>query len=154
MTAKQLPGEPGGQIMIATDGIRFEIIHPPAEGNLVYWDMSEWATLFWFLKDDPRGRPELRRALAEYLGRARGVLTSPDRVVASARLKTAMLLKWSPISEMTWLVQVFRKLALDLRSWKNVKTVRRELGSWTLASRELTRSLQSESARVPRIGRA
>jgi GntR family transcriptional regulator / MocR family aminotransferase len=27
---------------------------------------------------DPRGRPELRHALADYLGRARGVLTSPE----------------------------------------------------------------------------
>ena len=30
---------------------------------------------------DPRGRVELRRALAEYLGRARGVLTDPERIV-------------------------------------------------------------------------
>jgi GntR family transcriptional regulator / MocR family aminotransferase len=30
---------------------------------------------------DPRGRPELRRALAEYLARARGVRVSPDRIV-------------------------------------------------------------------------
>jgi GntR family transcriptional regulator / MocR family aminotransferase len=30
---------------------------------------------------DPRGCPELRRALADHLGRARGVLTSPDLIV-------------------------------------------------------------------------
>jgi len=30
---------------------------------------------------DPRGRPELRAALAAYLGRARGVLADPDRIV-------------------------------------------------------------------------
>ncbi len=30
---------------------------------------------------DPRGRVELRRALAEYLGRARGVRADPDRIV-------------------------------------------------------------------------
>jgi len=30
---------------------------------------------------DPRGRPELRRALAGYLARARGVRTSPERLV-------------------------------------------------------------------------
>ncbi|MEZ0106230.1 GntR family transcriptional regulator/MocR family aminotransferase [Catenulispora sp. EB89] len=30
---------------------------------------------------DPRGRVELRRALAEYLGRARGVLADPERIV-------------------------------------------------------------------------
>ncbi|MFC9551661.1 PLP-dependent aminotransferase family protein [Rhodococcus sp. NPDC056960] len=33
---------------------------------------------------DPRGRPELRQALAEYLSRARGVRTDPDRIVVSA----------------------------------------------------------------------
>nr|WP_119294881.1 PLP-dependent aminotransferase family protein [Streptomyces sp. YIM 130001] len=33
---------------------------------------------------DPRGRPELRRALAEYLARARGVRTEPDRIVICA----------------------------------------------------------------------
>jgi GntR family transcriptional regulator/MocR family aminotransferase len=33
---------------------------------------------------DPRGRPELREALAEYLGRARGVRTSPDSIVIVA----------------------------------------------------------------------
>ncbi|MCV7283575.1 PLP-dependent aminotransferase family protein [Mycolicibacterium flavescens] len=33
---------------------------------------------------DPRGRPELREAVAEYLGRARGVRTSPDAVVICA----------------------------------------------------------------------
>ena len=34
------------------------------------------------------------------------VTTSPDFVTASARLNTAMLLKWSPISLTTWPVQV------------------------------------------------
>jgi GntR family transcriptional regulator/MocR family aminotransferase len=33
---------------------------------------------------DPRGRPELRRALADYLSRARGVRASPDRIVICA----------------------------------------------------------------------
>jgi GntR family transcriptional regulator/MocR family aminotransferase len=32
---------------------------------------------------DPRGRPELRRALTEYLGRTRGVLADPDRIVVT-----------------------------------------------------------------------
>ncbi|HUY52557.1 MAG TPA: GntR family transcriptional regulator [Streptosporangiaceae bacterium] len=30
---------------------------------------------------DPRGRPELRRTLADYLSRARGVRATPDRIV-------------------------------------------------------------------------
>ena len=33
---------------------------------------------------DPRGRPELRQALAGYLSRARGVRVSPDRIVVCA----------------------------------------------------------------------
>jgi GntR family transcriptional regulator/MocR family aminotransferase len=33
---------------------------------------------------DPRGRPELRAALAAYLGRARGVLAEPDRIVVTS----------------------------------------------------------------------
>jgi GntR family transcriptional regulator/MocR family aminotransferase len=33
---------------------------------------------------DPRGRPELRAALARYLGRARGVLADPERIVICA----------------------------------------------------------------------
>lgn len=34
--------------------------------------------------------------------------TSPLRVVATARLKTATLLKWSPISLTTWPIHVYR----------------------------------------------
>ena len=33
---------------------------------------------------DPRGRPELRAALAGYLARARGVQADPDRIVICA----------------------------------------------------------------------
>ena len=39
---------------------------------------------------DPRGRPELREALAEYLGRARGVRTSPDTIVICAGTRNAV----------------------------------------------------------------
>jgi GntR family transcriptional regulator / MocR family aminotransferase len=39
---------------------------------------------------DPRGRPELREALTEYLGRARGVRTSPDAVVICAGTRNAV----------------------------------------------------------------
>jgi GntR family transcriptional regulator/MocR family aminotransferase len=41
---------------------------------------------------DPRGRPELRAALAEYLGRARGVLADPDRVVVTSGYVQALSL--------------------------------------------------------------
>ena len=39
---------------------------------------------------DPRGRIELRRAVAEYLGRVRGVRTSPDSIVISAGTRAAV----------------------------------------------------------------
>jgi GntR family transcriptional regulator/MocR family aminotransferase len=39
---------------------------------------------------DPRGRPELREALAEYLGRARGVRTSPDSIYICAGTRHAL----------------------------------------------------------------
>ena len=42
------------------------------------------------LSGDPRGRPELREALAEYLGRARGVRTSPDTIVICAGTRNAV----------------------------------------------------------------
>jgi GntR family transcriptional regulator/MocR family aminotransferase len=39
---------------------------------------------------DPRGRPELREALTEYLSRARGVRTSPDSIVICAGVRHAV----------------------------------------------------------------
>lgn len=42
--------------------------------------------------DDLRGRPELRAALADYLGRARGVAASPDRIVVTAGYVQALTL--------------------------------------------------------------
>lgn len=39
---------------------------------------------------DPRGRPELREALAEYLARARGVRSSPDSIVICAGVRHAV----------------------------------------------------------------
>ncbi|MFJ6786511.1 MocR-like pyridoxine biosynthesis transcription factor PdxR [Streptomyces angustmyceticus] len=41
---------------------------------------------------DPRGRPELRRALADYLARTRGVRTDPERVVICSGFAHALRL--------------------------------------------------------------
>ncbi|GAA1866017.1 MocR-like pyridoxine biosynthesis transcription factor PdxR [Asanoa iriomotensis] len=41
---------------------------------------------------DPRGHPSLRAALAEYLGRARGVLAHPDRIVVTSGYVQALSL--------------------------------------------------------------
>ncbi|WP_326575299.1 PLP-dependent aminotransferase family protein [Streptomyces sp. NBC_00487] len=45
-----------------------------------------------FAPPDPQGRPELRRVLAEYLARARGVSTSPDQIVVCAGFAHALRL--------------------------------------------------------------
>jgi GntR family transcriptional regulator/MocR family aminotransferase len=41
---------------------------------------------------DPRGRPELRAAVGEYLGRARGVLAAPDQIVITSGYVQALAL--------------------------------------------------------------
>jgi GntR family transcriptional regulator / MocR family aminotransferase len=41
---------------------------------------------------DPRGAPELRRALARYLGRVRGVAADPERVVVTSGMAQGMAL--------------------------------------------------------------
>lgn len=41
---------------------------------------------------DPRGRPELRHALADYLARARGVTASPESIVVCAGVRQAVQL--------------------------------------------------------------
>ncbi|MEU4254911.1 PLP-dependent aminotransferase family protein [Streptomyces fradiae] len=41
---------------------------------------------------DPRGRPELRAALAEYLARSRGVHAEPDRIVVCSGFAQALML--------------------------------------------------------------
>lgn len=56
MTAKQLPGDPGGTILIATDGVQFDV-------GGEWEDLPGWATLYWYLKDDPRGRPDWNRTV-------------------------------------------------------------------------------------------
>lgn len=52
--AKQLPGDPDGTLLIATDGMQFSV-----GGD----EVPEWATLYWYLKDDPRHRPDWNRTL-------------------------------------------------------------------------------------------
>jgi GntR family transcriptional regulator / MocR family aminotransferase len=47
---------------------------------------------------DPRGAIELREALAAYLGRARGVIATPDRIVATGGLRQALSLLWAVLA--------------------------------------------------------
>jgi GntR family transcriptional regulator / MocR family aminotransferase len=48
---------------------------------------------------DPRGRSELRRALADYLGRTRGVVASPDRIVVTSGYVQALALLTRVLSD-------------------------------------------------------
>jgi GntR family transcriptional regulator/MocR family aminotransferase len=63
---------------------------------------------------DPRGRPELREALAEYLGRVRGVRASPDSIVICAGTRHAVELlarvfgKRGPIAVEAYGLFIFR----------------------------------------------
>lgn len=52
---------------------------------------------------DPRGTPELRAALAAYLGRTRGVVTAPEHIVICAGFANGLAL----------LLRAFRSLGLD-----------------------------------------
>lgn len=54
---------------------------------------------------DPRGRPELREELARYLARARGVVTTPERIMICAGFGhglslVAQALRWTGITSM------------------------------------------------------
>lgn len=55
MAARGLSGERDGNILIATDGLRTEVVDSGA--------IPDWATLYWYLKDDPRTRPDWNRTL-------------------------------------------------------------------------------------------
>jgi GntR family transcriptional regulator / MocR family aminotransferase len=62
---------------------------------------------------DPRGAVELREALAAYLGRARGVLATPDRIVVAAGLRQALTLLWTALSD-----SGLRRVGVEAPGWQ------------------------------------
>src|SRR5689334_825789 len=68
---------------------------------------------------DPRGRPELRDALAEYVARARGVRTSPESIVICAGVRHAVELLprvvGGPIAVEAYGLHLFRDAIAALR---------------------------------------
>jgi GntR family transcriptional regulator/MocR family aminotransferase len=76
----------------AIASVRYDL--RPGAPNLSWFPRSAWlgatrraltaATPRSLGYGDPRGQPELRHAIAEYLGRARGVRVAPDQVVICA----------------------------------------------------------------------
>jgi GntR family transcriptional regulator/MocR family aminotransferase len=75
----------------------------PGTGDMNAFPVQEWlrsvrraltsapAAAFGYT-DDLRGRPELRAALADYLGRARGVAATPERIVVTSGYTQSLVL--------------------------------------------------------------
>jgi GntR family transcriptional regulator/MocR family aminotransferase len=75
----------------------------PGTGDMNAFPVQEWlrsvrraltsapAAAFGYA-DDLRGRPELRAALADYLGRARGVAATPERIVITSGYTQSLVL--------------------------------------------------------------
>ncbi|MFK0253123.1 PLP-dependent aminotransferase family protein [Streptomyces sp. NPDC090445] len=55
---------------------------------------------------DPRGRPELRRALAAYLSRARGVRTGPENIIVCSGFANGLRLL-APLRPRDWAVEEY-----------------------------------------------
>lgn len=55
MSARKLPGEPNGTILVATDGLRTEVVDVGV--------IPDWASLYWYLAEDPRQRPDWNRVV-------------------------------------------------------------------------------------------
>jgi GntR family transcriptional regulator/MocR family aminotransferase len=89
--AAQLPARPRGVRVVPTYNLM------PGSPDVAEFPRSEWASATRraltnapteaLRMSDPRGRPELRDALAGYLARARGVRTSPDSIVICAGVR-------------------------------------------------------------------
>jgi GntR family transcriptional regulator/MocR family aminotransferase len=92
----------GTQLPVRPRGVRVPPRHNLQPGNpdVAEFPRSEWvaatrraltaAPTESLRMGDPRGRPELREALAGYLSRARGVRTSPDSIVICAGVRHAV----------------------------------------------------------------
>ena len=92
----------GAQRPVRPRGIRVTPTHNLMPGNpdVAEFPRSEWAAATRraltnapteaLRMGDPRGRPELRDALADYLARVRGVRTSPDSIVICAGVRHAV----------------------------------------------------------------
>jgi len=84
----QLPARPRGVRVVPTHNLM------PGSPDVSEFPRNEWvastrraltnAPTEALRMGDPRGRPELREAVAEYLARVRGVRTSPDAIVICA----------------------------------------------------------------------
>ncbi|HEV7941775.1 MAG TPA: PLP-dependent aminotransferase family protein [Solirubrobacteraceae bacterium] len=72
---------------------------------------------------DPAGTPELRTALAAYLGRARGVQTTPQRIVVTASLRQGIALLWSVLAR-----RGVSTLAVESPGWRGMRETAQDAG--------------------------
>ena len=61
---------------------------------------------------DPRGAVELRETLAAYLGRARGVIATPERIVATGGLRQGLSVLWAVLAS-----GGLRRVAVEEPGW-------------------------------------
>jgi GntR family transcriptional regulator/MocR family aminotransferase len=79
---------------------------------------------------DPGGVAELRRALAAYLGRARGVQAPPEQILITSSLRQGLSLLWSVLA-----ARGARVVALESPGWRGMRETAHEAG---LASVEVS----------------
>jgi GntR family transcriptional regulator/MocR family aminotransferase len=65
---------------------------------------------------DPAGVPELRAALADYLGRVRGIQTEPERIVVTAGVRQGVTLVWSVLA-----AAGAKRVAVEQPGWRGMR---------------------------------
>lgn len=71
----------------------------------------------------PAGVPELQQALAGYLGRARGVQITPERILVCASLRQGLCLLWSVLA-----AEGARAVAIESPGWRGIPETAQESG--------------------------
>jgi GntR family transcriptional regulator / MocR family aminotransferase len=72
---------------------------------------------------DPAGLQELREALASYLGRARGVQTTPRQVLITSSLRQGLALVWSVLA-----AQGAARVAVESPGWRGMRETAADAG--------------------------
>jgi GntR family transcriptional regulator / MocR family aminotransferase len=76
---------------------------------------------------DPAGVPELRASLAAYLGRARGVRATPERIVITGGTRQGVELLWSVL-----VADGARRVAVERPGWRGMSETAADAGLHTL----------------------
>lgn len=72
---------------------------------------------------DPAGAPELRTALAAYLGRVRGVQCTPDRIVIASSLRQGLSLLWRVLAD-----RDVTSIAVECPGWRGMRETAADAG--------------------------